>query len=213
MKKMIILVDDLFIEYDACDIPDSVKIFKYNMKTKKCDRENPVEYCRLETRFDDFGRDAVCTSILIMTNDGYHYNIDFTNRKAENLTKKHNKLIEQTTALYPIPFPYEDDKYDDDNSTTKEGKIKRIGKRNYDCADDEFTVYMVYKDIGIVVDWVDRKIHRIEDYYVVEDVDTFEEAEEKFFKESCMMTYDYSSKTEEGVIFVKVEEEDNDEEE
>ena len=208
MMKMIILVDDLFIEYDACDIPDSVKIFKYNMKTRKCDRENPVEYMILKKMLTGIGNNAV----IIMTNDGYHYSIDFTNRKAENLTKKHNKLIEQTTALYPIPFPYEDDKYDDDNSPTKEGKIKRIGKRNYDCADDEFTVYMVYKDIGIVVDWVDRKIHRIEDYYVVEDADTFEEAEEKFFKESCMMTYDYSSKTEDGVIFVKVEEDKNDEE-
>lgn len=211
--KNIILVDDLHIEYDPCYIPYSVKIFRYDKETKKCDRMNPVEYRLLDRRLSGVGNDAVCIALVIMTNDGYEYYIDFKNRTAENLTKKHNKFIEQMEMGVKMrPFLDEDDEYDDDNSRTKENKVKRIGKRNYDCADDEFTVYMVYKDIGIVVDWVDKKIHRIEDYYVVEDVDTFEEAEEKFFKESCMMTYDYSSKTEEGVIFVKVEEEKNDEE-
>ena len=94
-----------------------------------------------------------------------------------------------------------------DNSTTKEEKVVRIGKVNYAADDNDFTIY----DDGIttlVIDWVNHKYYQVDQSYFIpwsEDEELDESIlEEKFFKESAMMTYDYRQKVTGGYYFVTV---------
>ena len=96
---------------------------------------------------------------------------------------------------------------DSDNSTTKEEKVVRIGKVNYAASDSDFTIY----DDGIttlVIDWVNHKYYQVDQSYFIpwsEDEELDESIlEEKFFKESAMMTYDYRQKVTGGYYFVTV---------
>lgn len=94
-----------------------------------------------------------------------------------------------------------------DNSMTKEEKVVRIGKVNYASSDNDFTIY----DDGIttlVIDWVNHKYYQVDQSYFIpwSEDEEFDEAilEEKFFKESSMMTYDYRQKVTGGYYFVTV---------
>ena len=97
--------------------------------------------------------------------------------------------------------------FDSDNSMTKEEKVVRIGKINYAASDNDFTIY----DDGIttlVIDWVNHKYYQVDQSYFIpwsEDEELDESIlEEKFFKESTMMTYDYRQKVTGGYYFVTV---------
>ena len=99
---------------------------------------------------------------------------------------------------------------DRDNSMTKEEKVVRIGKVNYAVSDNDFTIY----DDSIttlVIDWVNHKYYQVDQSYFIpwSEDEEFDEAilEEKFFKESTMMTYDYRQKVTGGYYFVTVKKE------
>ena len=89
-----------------------------------------------------------------------------------------------------------------------EDKVIRIGKINYAASDNDFTIY----GDGIttlVIDWVKREYYQVDQTYFIpwpEDEELDEAIlEEKFFKESTMMTYDYRQKVTGGYYFVTVE--------
>ena len=99
---------------------------------------------------------------------------------------------------------------DSDNSMTKEEKVVRIGKVNYAVSDNDFTIYDD-SVTTLVIDWVNHKYYQVDQSYFIpwSEDEEFDEGtlEEKFFKESTMMTYDYRQKTTGGYYFVTVKKE------
>lgn len=96
-----------------------------------------------------------------------------------------------------------------DNSRN-EDKVIRIGNANHAVNDNDFTIY----DDGIVslvIDWANHEYYQVDQSYFIscQDDEELDEAilEEKFFKESTMMTYDYRQKVTGGYYFVTVNKE------
>mgnify|MGYP007112961306 CR=1 FL=1 len=158
-------------------------------------KNNEVHYEITNKNLNGVGNDTHCIGCefyLLETSERYY--IDFVNKTIRNLTEEEEKKAKEKEL-------------EEGYSTTKEKKVIRIGKVNYAADDNDFTIY----DDGIttlVIDWVNHKYYQVDQSYFIpwsEDEELDENIlEEKFFKESTMMTYDYRQKVTGGYYFVTV---------
>ena len=165
------------------------------------------------TTLTDFELDVQVTADLVDFKITYEFDGEIYNTEQYDSIENMLESLECLDFSELIYVPDEiierhiDRIYDSDNSTTKEKKIVRIGKVNYAASDNDFDIY----DDGVttlVIDWVNHKWYQVDQSYFIpwsEDEEVDEAIlEEKFFKESTMMTYDYRQKVTGGYYFVTV---------
>lgn len=165
------------------------------------------------TTLTDFELDVQATADLIDFKITYEFDGEVYNTEhydsIENMLKSLEYLDFSDLVYVPdeIVERHLNNICDSDNSMTKEEKVVRIGNVNYASSDNDFTIY----DDGIttlVIDWVNHKYYQIDQSYFIpwSEDEEFDEAilEEKFFKESSMITYDYRQKVTGGYYFVTV---------
>lgn len=162
-------------------------------------KDNEVFYEITNKNLSGVGNDTHCIGCefyLLETSERYY--IDFVNKTIRNLTEEEEKKAKEKEL-------------EEEYSTTKEEKVVRIGKVNYAASDNDFTIY----DDGIttlVIDWANHKYYQVDQSHFIpwsEDEELDETIlEEKFFKESTMMTYDYRQKVTGGYYFVTVKKDD-----
>jgi len=158
-------------------------------------KDNEVFYEITNKNLNGVGNDTYCIGCefrLLETSERYY--IDFINKTIRNLTEEEEKKAKEKEL-------------EEEYSMTKEEKVVRIGKVNYTADDNDFTIY----DDGIttlVIDWANHKYYQVDQSYFIpwsEDEELDESIlEEKFFKESTMVTYDYRQKVTGGYYFVTV---------
>lgn len=165
------------------------------------------------TTLTDFELDVQVTADLVDFKITYEFDGEVYNTEQYDSIENMLESLEYLDFSELVYVPDEiverhlDSICDSDNSMTKEKKVVRIGKVNYAVSDNDFTIY----DDGIttlVIDWVNHKYYQVDQSYFVpwsEDEEVDEAIlEEKFFKESTMMTYDYRQKVTGGYYFVTV---------
>lgn len=157
--------------------------------------DNQVHYKITNNNLNGVTNDTHCVGCefyLLETSERYY--VDFVNKTIRNLTEEEEKKAREKEL-------------EEEYSMTKEEKVVRIGKVNYAASDNDFDIY----DDGVttlVIDWVNHKWYQVDQSYFIpwsEDEEVDEAIlEEKFFKESTMMTYDYRQKVTGGYYFVTV---------
>ncbi len=165
------------------------------------------------TTLTDFELDVQVTADLVDFKITYEFDGEVYNTEQYDSIENMLKSLECLDFSELVYVPDEvverhiDNICESDNSMTKEEKVIRIGKVNYAVSDNDFTIY----DDGIttlVIDWVNHKYYQVDQSYFIpwSEDEEFDEAilEEKFFKESSMMTYDYRQKVTGGYYFVTV---------
>ncbi len=187
------LVHNLFFHYEEFD---ANKFFTH---------DDEVQYFITNKNLIGVGNDTRCVGCEFSIETGERYYLDFVNETIKNLTEEEEKKAKEKDQL-------EENTYINNKD---EGKVVRIGKINYKCGDD----FEIYDDgmTTLVIDWVNRKISEVDMSYFVpcpdnEEIDD-EALEERFFKESTMMSYDFRQRVKGGYLFVLTVKEEDEEDE
>lgn len=203
MLKFIVL-EDLIIEYSDVSSLDTL-VIKKKCKTGGFDPRYPSSLLTNTYLFDTENYNWIVMNatvhegkyvsviLLVQLTYGYkHVFIDFTNNTA--------KFVK--ADFKPIN---DDDEYEKQYDITSKKKMKRISKIDVRLEDSDIDILI---DKNIVIDYVDKKYYEIDQIYVINGIDyddTIEYLEERFFRESCMMTYDYSGRiSSDKYVFVTV---------
>lgn len=184
------LVHNLFFHYEEFD---ANKFFTH---------DDEVQYSITNKNLRRLGDETHCIGCeFYLLETGERYYLDFVNETVKKLTEEEEaKKKEQPEEMYI--------------NDKDQGKVVRIGKIAYKCGDD----FDIYDDgmTSLVIDWVNRKILEVDMSYFIpcpddEEIDD-ETLEERFFKESTMMSYDFRQRVKGGYIFIKTLDEGEDEE-
>ena len=215
---MILIIDSkklgkLYVEYESYMLP-------YITIRKLAD----------STEYTGINGSTIGTVFSVVGNEEINYTIiktyyDGTRNNSSCIACDVSIYFDYSTELYHINFventitPIDkEEKEENEYSTTSEEKTIRIGKVNYKVDDDDFTIY-AYDDESciLVIDWVKHKLYEVDQSYFIpwtNDEPAEEDfLEDKFFRESSMMTYDYRQKLEDGYYFVSVKKEEDEDEE